>query len=167
MVICGGEENVGESDAVPDDLITELAAGVRAYLALADRDSPAGQEWLQRICGQLEWFLNGLLRGHEGWTRHRYVDGLIPDSVAVTSPVAIEIRAIMIWGKGRAQWVEPFLGVVRISPAADRIESYELAFGDAEQGLGRVPFRPHRRRPVDPARWLFTLTGGTGLPFGD
>jgi len=128
MVIYGGEDNVGESDDVLDDLSTELAAGVRAYRALADRGTAAGQERLQRICGQLEWFLNGLLRGHEGWTRHRYVDGLIPDSVAVTSPVAVEIRAIMIWGKGRGQWVEPFLGAVRIAPHANRIESYELCF---------------------------------------
>lgn len=151
---------MGESDDTLDDLRTEVAVGVRAYLAVTDRGSAAAQERLQRICAGLEWFLNGLLRVHPSWTRHRYVDGLLPDSVAVTSPVTLEIRATMIWGKGRGQWVEPFLGVIRVAATADRIESYEFSFGDTALGLGKVPFRPHRRRPVDPARWLFTLTGG-------
>lgn len=149
---------MGESDNALDDLAAELAVGVRAYLTMTDRGSTAGQERLQRICAQLEWFLNGLLRDHPGWTRHRYVDGLLPDSVTVTSPLTVQIRALMIWGKGRNQWVEPFLGTVRVAAAADRVDSYEFSFGDAAQGLGRVPFRPHRRRPADPARWLFTLT---------
>ncbi|MFI6763865.1 hypothetical protein ACIBF5_32570 [Micromonospora sp. NPDC050417] len=149
---------MGESDDALDDLRAELAVGVRAYLGMTDRDSAAGQERVQRVCAQLEWFLNGLLREHPGWTRHRYVDGLLPDTVTVTSPVALEIRAMMIWGKGRSQWIEPFLGALRVAATADKIESYEFSFGDAGQGLGRTQFRPRRRRPADPAQWLFTLT---------
>ncbi|WP_326558747.1 hypothetical protein [Micromonospora sp. NBC_01796] len=153
---------MGESENALDELRTELAVGVRAYLAMTDHGSPAGHERLQRICAQLEWFLNGLLRDHPGWTRHRYVDGLLPESVVVTSPLGLEIRAMMIWGKGRSQWVEPFLGALGVSPTVDRIESYEFRFGDAGQGLGKVPFRPRRHRPADPARWLFTLADEAG-----
>ncbi|WP_329109938.1 hypothetical protein OG792_13900 [Micromonospora sp. NBC_01699] len=151
---------MGESDDALDDLRAELAVGVRAYLSMIDRNSAVGQERLQRVCAQLEWFLNGLLRDHPGWTRHRYVDGLLPESVTVTPPLGIQVRAMMIWGKGRSQWAEPFLGALGVAATADRIESYTLRFGDAEQGLGQVPFRPRRRRPADPARWLFTLTDG-------
>ena len=166
MLIRADGGDMGESDNALDELRTELAVGVRAYLAMTNPGSAVGQERLQRICAQLEWFLNGLLREHPGWTRHRYVDGLLPDSVAVTSPVGLDVRAMMIWGKGRSQWVEPFLGAIRVATGADRVESYEFSFGDADQGLGRVPFRPHRRRPADPARWLFTLTGGADTTDG-
>ncbi|MFK3984704.1 hypothetical protein ACI2K4_30565 [Micromonospora sp. NPDC050397] len=155
---------MGESDDALDDLRAELAIGVRAYLAMTERDRAAGRERLQRICAQLEWFLNSLLRDHPGWTRHRYVDGLLPGSAAVTSPVEVEIRAMMIWGKGRSQWVEPFLARIRVAEATDRIDSYEFSFGDAARGLGQVPFRPRRRRPADPPRWSLTLTGADDTP---
>jgi hypothetical protein len=50
--------------------------------------------------------------------------------------------------------------MLAIAGTADRIESYTLRFGNAAQGLGQVPFRPRRRRPPDPARWLVTLADG-------
>jgi hypothetical protein len=78
---------------------------------------------------------------------------MFPDSVNVISTVELSVRGRAIWAKNSRGpfWIEPFLGVVRISETIDAIVSYDLKFADASRELARFRYGRHLRK----ADWFF------------
>lgn len=87
---------------------------------------------------------------------------MVLDAVTVISPVELCLRGRADWGKASRGpvWIEPFFGSVRISESGEANVSYDLKFGDAARGLGRVPYGKHLRYPswLFPEKWLFTFS---------
>jgi len=152
------------------DLESKLAGFVRSYVGAARRgDSSQEEEALRWVCSGLEWLLDGLLQASGGWSG--WVDGILPatdmlpDSIHAISAVEVSVRGRALWGEIAEEgpfWIEPFLGSVQVSAAGDTIVSYDLKFGDAARGLGKVPFDQHLQRPdwFFPENWLFTFSKG-------
>jgi hypothetical protein len=158
-----------DTDArLPDtsDLESKIAGFVRSYIHAVGSSAASKEEALRWVCSGLECLLGVLLDGCNGWSG--WVDGVHPatdmmsDSVDVISPVSLSVRGSALWGERGAGpfWIEPFLGSVEISESSDAIMIYNLKFGDAARGLGKVPFDKHLRRPdwFFPTQWLFTFS---------
>jgi hypothetical protein len=166
---------VNDSATALSDLESKLAGFVRSYVVVASRgDSSQEEEALRWVCCGLEWLLGGLLQASDGW--NGWVDGILPatdmlpDSIRVISTVEVSVRGRALWGEHAGPfWIEPFLGSVQVSDASDSIVSYELKFGDADRGLGKVPFDKHLRRPdwFFPENWLFTFSRVVTETIGD
>jgi hypothetical protein len=154
-----GSPNIGE-------LESKLAGYVRSYIDHASTGNASmKQEALRWVCAGLERLLGELLEGDSEWIG--WVDGILPatdilpDTVDVISSTAMSIRGSALWGKNAAGpfWIEPFACLVEITNAQDILMNYELRLGDAAEGLGRVPYIKHVRKPqwFRPAQWLFTF----------
>jgi len=147
-------------------LESKLAAFVRSYVQASRDNDPSQDEALRWTCSALEWLLEGLLRGSEGW--RGWVDGvypatdMLPDSVNVISAVELDLRGSALWGESARGpfWMEPFFASVRISETDDEIVSYHVMFADAARGLGTVPHGKHLRKTdwFFPTEWLFTFS---------
>ena len=157
------ESGAGLSES---DLESKLARFVRSYIVASRTAHVAEQEEALRwVCSGLEWLLGGRLEGVDGWTG--WVDGILPatemlpDGITVISAVELQIRGQALWGERAAGpfWINPFFGSVQISEGSEEITNYELRFGDAARGLGRVPYGKHLRRAdwFFPAEWYFTF----------
>ncbi len=88
---------------------------------------------------------------------------MVSEAVRVVSVVEVSLRGYAIWAIGRGPaWIEPFFGIVRISETGDSIAGYELHFGDAVRGLGKVPYGRHMRWVAwfFPTEWLMTFSEG-------
>ncbi len=150
------------------DLESKLARFIGSYIHASASGSPSDvADSLRWVCSGLEFLLGSLLDECEGW--NGWVDGIHPatdffaDAVKASSEVDLTVRAQALWyehGRQGGSWIEPFLGVVRISKTHDAIDSYEISFGDAGLGLGKFPFGRRVRRAdwYYPAEWLFLFS---------
>jgi len=66
----------------------------------------------------------------------------------------------MIWGqvKQTPEWIEPFLGQVRVGEGANEVLVYRLLCADADRGLGKVGYGTrHRAGQSLPEEWMFVF----------
>lgn len=145
----------------------QLAESVVSYIQVAhDGSISQEQETLRWVCAGLEFLLGSLLQQCEGW--NGWLDGIFPatdmltDAVVLVSGTDLEIRGQALWGEhGRGKfWIEPFLGLVRVTKTYDAVLSYEISFADAARGLATFRHDKHVRR-VDwfyPERWMFVFS---------
>lgn len=160
---------MAEEERQPD-LESKLAEFVRTYIAAARSDDLSKEpEALRWMCCGLEWLLERRLKGREG-SEWWWVDGIVPatdmmpDAIQVISAVEVSVRGYALWAKASEAplWIDPFFCIVRISETGDSIAGYELYFGDAARGLGKVPYDKHLRW-VDwffPQEWVMTFSEG-------
>jgi hypothetical protein len=89
----------------------KLAANARVYLDACTRgDADAQSEALRELSSALEWLLGALLRSREEWSPYWWVDGFLPDSVKVVSPVELLIAGRVIWcdsDRNGRWWYDP------------------------------------------------------------
>jgi hypothetical protein len=136
------------------DLEKKLANALRLYLGATD-DLRYGRG--RELSDVLAFLTGALLQSEETWSRYRYVDGLLEDSINTVSPREVDVRGKLIWGDEHNQWIEPFWG--QISLASDQADApdYQLHIGDAGMGLGKVPYGTHERRERTVTDWIFTI----------
>ncbi len=71
---------------IDNTLHKKVAGFVRAYLDAGNGDDTGErQDRLRWVCVGLEWLLDRLLKGCEGWSPGFMVDGILPESVIVVS----------------------------------------------------------------------------------
>lgn len=140
----------------------KLASFVRDYTRSATSGSSENhEEALRWVCAGFEYLLGALLDRSRDWSG--WVDGIepafehFPDAVTVVSEVEIGIRGRAYWSKASRGpfYIEPFFGAVRIAQDHDVVESYEILFSNATQGLGLTPYGKHIRRSdwYLPSKW--------------
>ena len=140
------------------DVEKKLAVALRRYLNAEDE---VGRRERARVLAEtVAWLTGLLLKGEEGWSRYWWVDGLLEDSIEVTSRDSVDISGNLIWDGERNQWLEPFQGSVRINPSTDALSAFEFHLGNAATGLQTRAHGTHLRREVPVTDWLFTLRGG-------
>jgi hypothetical protein len=118
------------------------------------------QQQLRAVCSSLARVLGRLLQGNEKWSVYYWVDDILPISTTVVSG-ELKIEGFVICGqrKQTQQWVEPFLGSVRLSETSNRVIC-QLMCGDAARGLGKVPYgKSNTRAGLHlPEEWLFRFS---------
>jgi hypothetical protein len=142
-----------------------LAKDVQAYLPLHGRDDENQQKQLQKVCSALDHLLALLLQETQAWDQHYWNDGVIA-SAEISSPGVLDLQGLAIWAKGNKSgfcW-EPFAAVLRTSEAGDLVD-YQIKFGDAAWGLGKVACNTHPRgwNCAPPQRWIFEFSSGSNL----
>lgn len=107
--------------------------------------------------------LDGLLEGNEAWNSYYSVDTISPSLTEVLAPGHLKVDGLLIWlnvGNARKEWWEPFSSVIQISDASAELVGYQLMFGDADWGLGKVAYNEHPRgwNWSPPKQWIFVLS---------
>ena len=136
-----------------------LAQDLQSYLRDCGSVDEADQQQLRAVCSTLARILGQLLQGNEKWSVYYWVDAILPISTTADSG-ELKIYGLMIWGQSKQtqQWVEPFLGSVRLSETGNRVIC-RLMCGDAARGLGRLPYGKSNTRAGLrlPEEWLFSF----------
>ena len=111
----------------------------------------------------MAWILEELLPRTGKWDPYNWVDAISPGTATVGSPGELHVDGLVIWCKGDdGECWEPFSGRVRVSESGDRLFGYELKFGDAAWGFGKVGYGSHPRgwHWSQPENWLFKFAQG-------
>lgn len=132
-----------ESDSPPnlpeppnDDLAGLAEAYIAAIRSHPDRfPAPAGErpsELEQKLGWSLEMFVGGKLdasgAGGEGW----WTDGIDFDAVSAPSERKLVVRG-RLWSLAeQSTWMDPVMVTLELAATLPQIESYEVAFRDAE-----------------------------------
>ena len=131
---------------------------IRSSESGADADREEALRW---TCAALARLLGNLLEGSEGWSRWYWVDDIIPTSETIGTQNELHVEGLAIWGEsgGTAEWVEPLSAWVQVREGGEDV-GYEMKFGDAETGLGQIPYGKHRShvKPGCPDEWMFVFT---------
>lgn len=158
------DRNSGPDEIHPGiNLREKLASYIRSYFQTSGTavDGEEQQEALRWTCSCLARLLGELLEGQDGWSRWYWVDDIIPTAERVLPGDELQVEGMAIWGESGPthQWVEPFSASVQIGENSDSILQYEISFGDAETGLGQIPYGKHRShiRPSRPGEWMFVF----------
>jgi hypothetical protein len=142
------------------DLEEILVHDLQSYLRAGGSGDESEQRKVRAVCSTLARVLGRFLQGNEKWSVYYWVDDILPISTTAVSG-ELKIHGLMIWGqrKQTQQWVEPFLGSVRLSEAGNRVIC-RLICGDAARGLGRLPYGKSNTRVGLhlPQEWLFTFS---------
>jgi len=103
----------------------QLGEGLRAFLDADDASaSPQERAALQTgMCSPLEWLLQSLMDGQDGWdSRYSWIDGILPDAIVQTSPGALTINGLAIVVHGRNKWrLRPMQANLACPPALSSI----------------------------------------------
>lgn len=139
----------------------KLAQNVGSYLrAVETNDASALSASARRVGSDLAWILGHHLEDDEGWPNGAWIDDIVNRQITV-SVGHIEIRGLMVWGRGGTteQWCEPFFARIDVSESDEA--RYELHFALARFGLGRWRYRERGGIPssTDDAEWLFNFEG--------
>jgi hypothetical protein len=130
---------------------------------LRGSDGDLEEERLRWAAAGIAVLVDSLLLGNESWRQSRWVDSVAPSSaLEVPGPGHIVLEGVLIFGQfgRRSQWWEPFYGSLQIPEASDEILSYDLKFGDAAWGLGKVPYNEHPKgwNWSRPEKWIFVFS---------
>lgn len=142
-----------------DRLETELADKLGVAIAAGGGEPMVALDGEISLATRLESFLASALERHPDWSRYWWVDDL--DCVLrVPGPRAVEVQGILTWVDGDGWFIDPVLGFVQLADTLRQIESYEVRFGDAAMGIGRVAFDtsppPSWKQITD---WLIVVAG--------
>ena len=141
-------------------LEARLAVAVRSYLDSCDRVVSEPSDPLREVANALAWLLGALLEGNDGWRPDWWIDDLLR-VFAIRTPGGLKVEGLIVWGD--KQWVDPFVASVTLPSAGNAITGYELKFGNAAYGLGRVGYEQERRPDWDaPAEWIFEFSKVSG-----
>lgn len=139
----------------------KLADEVRSYLLVHGRGDEAEEIQLRSVCSGIARLLGRLLDSEERWNRYYWVDAILPTSVTVPLPGELNIQGLVIWGdRGTTQqWWEPFAATMRVYASPDTVLGYQMMFGNAQLGLGKVRYNTHPRgwNWAPPESWLFVF----------
>jgi hypothetical protein len=141
-----------------------LAVEVRRFLSVCGQGDSNDHAALVSVATSVNALVARLLESNELWGLDRWVDGISPSSPPeVVAPGQVTLDGLLIFGdtsKGRQQWWEPFYGSLQISEASDAILSYDLKFGDAAWGLGKVGYNEHPKgwNWSRPEKWIFVFS---------
>jgi hypothetical protein len=138
---------------------TSLAIAVRIYLLAEPNDRISEDENLRPVCSWLARWIHSLLKNSDGWGPYRSVDYILPCSADRSSPANLVFRGLLVWMDDRTrEWKEPLYAKIHLSGNPSTPLEYEVHVGDAEQGLGKVPYGTLSDYPSVPVdRWLFTF----------
>ena len=138
---------------------TSLALAVRNYLLAEPNDHISEDGNLRPVCGWLARWLRDMLANSDGWGPYRSVDDILPCTADRTSPTCLMLRGLMVWMDDHARdWKEPLFAMIHLSGNPLMPLEYEVHVGDAERGLGRIPYGTVHDYPYVPVgRWLFTF----------
>ena len=136
---------------------------MRSYLDVIGRGGEAESEALRWVCAAMAWLLAERLPGSGQWDPYDWVDAISPGEATVLSPDELQVDGLVIWCKGNdGEWWEPFSGRMRLLESGDRLLGYELKFGDAAWGFGKVGYGSHPRgwNWSRPENWVFEFAKG-------
>jgi hypothetical protein len=138
----------------------KLAASLTSYLRL--HRSGSERRLLGSVCSGLALLLGDLVGSDERWNPYDWIDTVSPSEATILSKYELSLEGLVIWCKGsNSHMWEPFSGVVRTSETGDRLVGYELKFGDAAWGFGKVGYGSHPGWNWSrPEAWVFTFTKG-------
>ena len=159
------------------DLQALLAKSVRKYLDALIPGSDEQDDALLESCTALDWMLNDLLDGADGWSRWLWIDGLEAETVNIDGPDQLQIEGWGWWlenGSGAGS-IEPFFALVRTSASGNAVVSYTIKFADAERGLVKAHPDPRQtgekrkhlkpwmfpKKRKRPEKWMFEFRGPT------
>jgi hypothetical protein len=155
------KEAIATDRPTKHDLETKLAGCISSYLAVCGLGEEASQEQLRWVASAMGWLVARLLEDNPTWGPYWWVDAISPGRADVVAPRHLHLDGLLIWvGTGKGTWWEPFSGSAQISETGDRVLSYQLMFGDAAWGLGKVAYGKHPRgwNWSRPEKWLFTFS---------
>jgi hypothetical protein len=140
-----------------------IAQCARAYRdAFEHGNTSDAEEQLRDLGAALARLMAEQLVGDSSWIPGGWVDDVTMKSTVLHANGSLEMRGLMIWGKGgtTAQWVEPFLALIELSSDGHALRTWKLACGSSKTGIGKFTYE-NRHRQVDPASvkdWLFVFT---------
>jgi hypothetical protein len=146
------------------ELETMLAIEIRRCLAVCGQGGSTEHAALMSVATVMSGLIQRLLEGNQLWEPDCWVDCINPSSPLEVVPLGqVTLDGLLIFGrggKGTQQWWEPFYGSLRISETSDEILSYDLKFGDAAWGLGKVRYNEHPKgwNWSRPAKWIFVFS---------
>ena len=119
------------------------------------------------LLNHASWILHWRLEGCDGWPEGNWIDAIQVEGEATWSGIRAlgdecSIAGLARWSdrEARRQWVEPFLGTVRLRPGRRGLASYEFHFADATKELGLVRSAHdsvHDWGPAPPRAWRFSF----------
>jgi hypothetical protein len=138
---------------------TSLTTVVQNYLLAEPNDHISEDENLRPVCSWLARWLREMLENSGGRGPYRSVDDILPCTADRPSPADLVLRGLLVWMDDRSQeWKEPLFAKIHLSGNPSTPLEYEVHIGDAERGLGRVPYGTLHDYPSVPVdRWLFTF----------
>jgi hypothetical protein len=138
---------------------TSLAAAMQNYLLAEPNEHISEDENLREVCSWLSRWLRDMLESSEAWGPYRSVDAILPCTADRPSPNDLVLTGLLVWMDDRTRdWKEPLFAKFHLSASPSMPLEYAVHVGDAERGLGRVPYgTPHDYPYVPVDRWLFTF----------
>ena len=138
---------------------TSLAAAVQDHLLAEPNDRISEDNNLRPLCSSLARWLRDVLENSDGWGPYRSVDGILPCTADRPSPADFVLRGLLVWMDDRTrEWKEPLFAKIHLSGNPSTPLEYEVHIGDAERGLGSVPYGTQHDYPSVPVdRWFITF----------
>jgi hypothetical protein len=143
-----------------------LNDSVRSYLNVHEGDDDSEAQQLRNVCSALARLLSRSLSETEKWDSYFWVDAILPTCAAVSGPGEVSVLGYMIWAryKQNEEWIEPFLGQVRVDEGANELLAYRLLCADAACGLGKVRYGTrHRAGHSLPEEWMFVFEANAAM----
>lgn len=125
------------------DARSALVTDMRLWL-----DEPDNADALRVLTERLARLVGSLLAGEELWGSYRWVDDVVLDGPPEVRSDTAVFEGILIWGEGRAQWVEPIAGTISLTADHRAIAAYSVMVCDKARGLKSVPYGAKR-----PSTW--------------
>lgn len=136
-----------------------LECAQKYFLAIEQHDDATKEALSRDICALLERPLDALLHTNDRWNPCDWVDAVYADSVVIPMPTILEVTGTALWGKNGNEWIDPFFARMELSTSG-AIPSYTLCFGNAQIGVGKVPFGAKARdrdRLFPVKNWAYTF----------